>query len=267
MTKLDLRKQFKHLYQPSAKAPVVVEVPEFQFLMVDGQGDPNTSAEFQAAVEALYGMSYTLKFAAKLGPLQVDYPVMALEGLWWTEPPITDLRAFGRTDRGAWHWTLLIMQPEIITAEMLVEAREKVRKKRESPALEQVRLERFREGTAVQTHAYRAICGGAADAAEAARVRRGAGLCTAGEAPRDLPVGPAAGGAGEDEDRAAASGGEGVGGRIDSRRFPPLTPPLAPRPFEPSALSLAVPPDCPRSPLAAPPRPSAGPPLPSEPAP
>ncbi len=150
MTKLDLRQEFKHLYQPSAKAPAVVEVPEFQFLMVDGEGDPNHNPEFQAAVETLYGLSYTLKFAAKLGPLQVDYPVMALEGLWWTEPVMTRLPDFLNPDRSGWRWTLMIMQPDLVTAEMVAEASEKVRKKKDSPALARVRLERFHEGTAVQ---------------------------------------------------------------------------------------------------------------------
>ncbi len=100
-------------------------------------------------MEALYAVSYTLKFTAKLGPLQVDYPVMALEGLWWTEPEmiVTD---FTTTDRSTWRWTLMIMQPDIITAEMVAEAAEKAGKKKELPALGKLRFERFAEGTAVQ---------------------------------------------------------------------------------------------------------------------
>ncbi len=150
MTTLDLRKQYQHLYRPSAKAPAVVEVPELSFLMVDGQGDPNHNPEFAAAVEALYGASYTLKFAAKLGPLQVDYPVMPLEGLWWSEPPLPDLAAYLTADRRGWRWTVMIMQPEFTTADMVAEAVEKVRKKKDSPALGKLRLERLHEGMAVQ---------------------------------------------------------------------------------------------------------------------
>ena len=62
MRKLALKKQYKHLYQPSAKQFSVVDVPPLNFLMIDGTGDPNTSADFQAATEALYSLSYTLKF-------------------------------------------------------------------------------------------------------------------------------------------------------------------------------------------------------------
>jgi hypothetical protein len=81
MEKIDLRKELKHLYQPSAKEVVQVEVPAFTFLMVDGEGDPNTSQEYAQAVEALFSVSYTAKFMLKKGPQKLDYAVMPLEGL------------------------------------------------------------------------------------------------------------------------------------------------------------------------------------------
>src|SRR5713226_3510342 len=84
VTKFDLRQQFKNLYNPSAKEGVMVNVPDMQFLMVDGTGNPNTSQAYQEAVEALYGVAYTLKFMIKKEQA-IDYPVMALEGLWWAE--------------------------------------------------------------------------------------------------------------------------------------------------------------------------------------
>src|SRR5512147_1301291 len=118
MTTLDLRKQLKHLYQPSAKNLSIVEVPPMNFLMIDGTGDPNTSQEFKDALEALYGMSYTLKFGVKqgkYGDTPYDYPVMALEGLWWVE----DMAHFSVDAKGAWHWTAMIMQPDIITPAMV----------------------------------------------------------------------------------------------------------------------------------------------------
>ncbi len=90
MEKPDLRKQLKHLYLPSANKVEVVDVPPLKFAVVDGAiepgASPGTSASFQQAVEALYGISYTLKFRSKLhkeSPL--DYTVMPLEGLWWVE--------------------------------------------------------------------------------------------------------------------------------------------------------------------------------------
>ena len=88
MITIDLRKQFKHLYQPSAKQFSIVDVPPLNFLMIDGAGNPNTSQDYRDALEALYGLSYTLKFGVKLGKYgkkKYDYPVMALEGLWWMD--------------------------------------------------------------------------------------------------------------------------------------------------------------------------------------
>lgn len=75
VTKVDLRKQLGHLYNPSAKEVVVVEVPTIQFLMIDGAGNPNISQEYQEAVEALYGVAYTLKSLLKKEQ-GIDYPVI-----------------------------------------------------------------------------------------------------------------------------------------------------------------------------------------------
>ncbi|MGB9005649.1 MAG: hypothetical protein WCB96_08000 [Candidatus Aminicenantales bacterium] len=80
MKKHDLRQEYKNLYSASAKKPVLLDVPAFNFLMIDGTGDPNTSQAFKQAVGTLYSVSYTLKFACKK-EMGVDYPVMALEGL------------------------------------------------------------------------------------------------------------------------------------------------------------------------------------------
>jgi hypothetical protein len=150
MTKLDLRKDLKHLYQPSAKAPVLVDVPEMQFLMLDGRGDPNASEEFQGAIMALYSVAYTLKFAVKKGPLALDYPVMPLEGLWGADTPIASIEAFEATDKSQWRWTLMIMTPEAITEELVTQAAAEAAKKKELPLLGRLRLETFHEGLSAQ---------------------------------------------------------------------------------------------------------------------
>ncbi len=151
MEKLDLRKQWKHLYAPPAKKVAVVEVPAFNFAMVDGQIEagqtPGTSPGFQGAMMALYGVSYTLKFASKLREQDpIDYPVMALEGLWWVDSGEFDL-----AHPEGWRWRAMMMQPEHITPEMFREAVAKARQKREGPAFDRLHLERFHEGLAVQT--------------------------------------------------------------------------------------------------------------------
>ena len=149
MKTLDLKKQFKHLYQPSAKQFSIVDVPPLNFLMIDGTGDPNTSADFQAATEALYALSYTLKFGVKqgkYGDTGYDYPVMALEGLWWAD----DMTRFGVTPKSDWYWTIMIMQPDVITPAMVEAARADVAKKKNPTALSKVRFEQYHEGPSAQ---------------------------------------------------------------------------------------------------------------------
>jgi hypothetical protein len=145
MSKIDFKKELKHLYRPSAKEFVVVDVPPMKFLMVDGHGDPNTAQEYQDAVEALYAVSYKLKFVSKK-ELEKDYVVPPLEGLWWAE----DMEAFtAARDKSAWDWTMMIMQPEWITHEMVEEAVKQVEKK-DLPALSKLRLETHHEGLSAQ---------------------------------------------------------------------------------------------------------------------
>jgi len=152
MIKLDLRKELKYLYVPSAKKKEIVEVPRFQFAMIDGQieagQEPSTSETFQQALTALYGISYTLKFTSKLRKENpIDYPVMALEGLWWVEGGEFDINR-----KEDWHYTLMMLQPDHITGEMFQDALAQLRKKRgDGPSLEKLRLESFQEGLCVQT--------------------------------------------------------------------------------------------------------------------
>lgn len=151
METLDLRKQFKHLYNPSAKKVDVVDVPALQFAMVDGRvaaGEgPADSADFREAVAALYGVSYTLKFMVKKRPADpIDYPVMFLEGLW-----ITESRGYSTVEREAMTFTVMIMQPDFITAELFEEARAQLAKKHPGPGPARLRLETFTEGLCVQT--------------------------------------------------------------------------------------------------------------------
>ena len=122
MEKLDLRKDLKYLYAPSAKKVEVVDVPAFNFIMIDGAIEPDqapgTSPLFQENMQALYGAAYTLKFIAKLRKENpVDYPVMALEGLWWVEDGTFDIQKPGN-----WKYTVMIMQPDLVTPEMFAEA-------------------------------------------------------------------------------------------------------------------------------------------------
>ncbi len=146
MEKIDFKKQLKHLYSPSDKNVEIVEAPQMNFLMVDGEGDPNTSQSFSDAIETLYPVSYTLKFMVKKGQLAIDYGVLPIEALWWSD----DMSAFSTGNKDAWKWTLMIMQPEFITREMVKEAKEQVARKK-PVSLPLVRFETFKEGKAAQT--------------------------------------------------------------------------------------------------------------------
>lgn len=146
MQKIDFKKRLKQLYSAPAKAPVIVEVPSLNFIMIDGSGDPNTSAEFQQAVEALFSTSYTLKFMIKKSRMAIDYGVLPLEGVWWAD----DMASFTVGDKASWKWTLMIMQPEYVTAELFEQALEQAGKKKELPALDQLRFGSFHEGLCAQ---------------------------------------------------------------------------------------------------------------------
>lgn len=147
MTKFDLKKVLKHLYQPSKDEVTLVEVPSFNFLMIDGEGDPNTSSAYAEAVEALFSVSYTAKFMLKKSTRPTDYAVMPLEGLWWAD----DMSAFTSADKSRWKWTLMIMQPDVVPADVIQKAVSEVRRKKELAALAALRLEAFAEGRCAQT--------------------------------------------------------------------------------------------------------------------
>ena len=142
--KIDLRKELKHLYAPSAKDVVSVEVPKMNFLMIDGTGDPNTSQEYKNAVEALFSLSYAIKFTIKREK-GIDYAVMPLEGLWWMD----DMTRFSMENKKEWKWTSMIMQPEYVTKEIVGRALDQTRKKG-LPALSMVRFEEYCEGLSAQ---------------------------------------------------------------------------------------------------------------------
>lgn len=148
---LDLKKQYKYLYQPSAKKIETVQVPNLQFAMIDGAiekgSEPGKSLTFAEATQAMYSMAYTLKFMLKKRKTNaIDYPVMALEGLWWVEDGMFDI-----TVKDNWFYTLMILQPDVITKDVFAEGLEQIRKKKgDSPALSKLRLANFEEGLCVQ---------------------------------------------------------------------------------------------------------------------
>lgn len=144
MSKVDLKKDLKHLYSPSKKDFGMVDVPPMPFLMVDGAGPPG-SPEYVEAVQALYSVAYPLKFLSK-NEAGKDFVVMPLQGLWWAE----NMDAYTLGNRDEWLWTMMILQPDWITEAMVTAAIEQTRKKKDLPGLDKVRFETYHEGKAAQ---------------------------------------------------------------------------------------------------------------------
>jgi hypothetical protein len=145
VTKVDYKRELGWLYRPG-RDPTMVDVPELAFLMIDGQGDPNVSVEYREAIEALYSVSYALKFAIRRAPGGVDYAVMPLESLWWW----SDSSSFPAADRSKWLWTAMIMQSDAVSTAMVTDAIGTARRKRPLPATDKLRLARFHEGMSAQ---------------------------------------------------------------------------------------------------------------------
>jgi len=143
VTKLDLRKALKSLYNPPTGEVELIRVPTLKYIMVDGVGDPGGEA-FQQAMGVIYNVAYTMKFRSK-ATLRKDYNVMAPEGLWWMKGG-----GFDAAKRDEWMWTLMSVQPDFVTSKLFSEAVKEVGQKKDPPGLEKARLESFAEGLCVQ---------------------------------------------------------------------------------------------------------------------
>ncbi|HHZ79538.1 MAG TPA: hypothetical protein EYO21_09680 [Candidatus Marinimicrobia bacterium] len=144
MKKVDYKKELKHLYGSSSKKVVIVEVPSMNYFMVDGEGGP-AAESYQQAIEALYGLSFTVKLDVKKG-VGPDYTVMPLEGLWWAK----DITAFSADRKDEWQWKMMIMQPDHVTAKHVNAATKQLREKKNPLALDKIRFESYHEGPSVQ---------------------------------------------------------------------------------------------------------------------
>jgi hypothetical protein len=146
---IDFKKTQKELYQPGTK-PSVIEVPEMVFIMVDGRGDPNTGEAYQAALEVLYGLSYSVKMS-KMGGNQpegyYDFVVPPLEGLWSTDAGDFEAEI---TDKSAFRWTSMIRMPGFVTPEVFETAKKSLAKKKPGLDTSVARLEVFNEGLCAQ---------------------------------------------------------------------------------------------------------------------
>ena len=146
MTKTDLKAERTDLYAPKPGIFVDVDVPPMSYLMVDGHGDPNSESAYTDAVEALFAVSYAVKFASKR-ELDRDYVVMPLEGLWWADDPAV----FAARLKSDWDWTMMIRQPDWVTEAMITAATDAVTAKKGLPGVPGLRFAVLDEGRSIQT--------------------------------------------------------------------------------------------------------------------
>lgn len=146
MAKTDLKKRYRDLYTAPVGDCVAVDVPDLAYLMIDGCGDPNSSAEYVECVNALFSVAYKTKFACRSDTGE-DFVVMPLEGLWWVD----DMKQFSVEDKEDWQWMMMIAQPEVVTADHVEVAITEVIEVKELDAAGEIRFERWAEGRCVQT--------------------------------------------------------------------------------------------------------------------
>lgn len=144
MNKIDFKRAHPELYRPSAECFALIDVPVMQFVMIDGEGNPNTAPSYERAVEWLFSVSYAMKFAAKAS-LKKDYVAPPLEGLWWADDPADFVARY----KDRWRWTMMIMAPDFIDHAMFSAAVEKAEKKLDAPP-DGLRMESFGEGRSLQ---------------------------------------------------------------------------------------------------------------------
>lgn len=146
MPPYDPKRELNALYAPKNTTWTLVDVPSQRFLAVDGRGDPNQAPEYALAVEALYSVAYTLKFAVKRAGGR-EFVVAPLEGLWWAD----DFASFTTArDKTAWQWTMLISQPDWVTPDQITEAQEAALAKKNRPTIAKVRIETLTESRCAQ---------------------------------------------------------------------------------------------------------------------
>lgn len=147
---IDFKKDPTYKAKPE---PEVINVPEMSFVMVDGEGAPESSdkgsTEFQEAMEVLFGIVYTIKFWSKKyqPPVGYDKFTMApIEGLWWTKSG----KDFDLNNPDDWQWTVMFRLPDFVTPDYFSEVVEEIKARKKSNIYNKARLERFGEGEAVQ---------------------------------------------------------------------------------------------------------------------
>jgi len=144
MNKLDLRKELKQYYSAKEK-PEIIDIPPGKFLTIVGKGEPGGQA-YAAALNALYSVTYNLKFKEKAEGR--DFTIIALEGQWWWDTPATTL--MDAPPRETWNWKSMMRVPDFVTEKMFEAAKREARAKKGLKEIEEIKLEVYHEGLSAQ---------------------------------------------------------------------------------------------------------------------
>lgn len=144
MQNYDIKKDKRSLYS-AKKQFEVVDVPALNFLMADGEGNPNTSPLYKDVVQALYSTAYAVR-ALAIDEVGKKHTVGPLEGLWWAD----DMRVFTSRDEDEWKWRLMIVQPDWVTDQLFKQGLENAIEKHDLAAGDRIRFEEYDEGKSVQ---------------------------------------------------------------------------------------------------------------------
>ncbi|NTV30385.1 hypothetical protein HGA91_00190 [candidate division WWE3 bacterium] len=144
MSKIDYKKLLAEFYAPSSKEVEIITLPVWNYIMIDGMGDPNTSPQAKSAIETLFPVAYKIKFHIKK-TRQIDFGVMPLEGLWWAD----NMNDFTSGKKEKWKWTYMIMQPDVVTHDDYLETIDQVSADKKLD-ISKLRFESFDEGVAAQ---------------------------------------------------------------------------------------------------------------------
>lgn len=143
MEKIDFKKTYKVLYSASTKKVEIIDVPELRYIVFDGQGDPNSSIEFQEKIEAMYSIVYTLKFMLKFAKEKpagyYDYVVPPFESLWWMDNMEIDSK-----QPDEWKWSLMIIIADYIDEKLIKKAIDEIQKKNDNKWLNSFRIEKIK---------------------------------------------------------------------------------------------------------------------------
>ncbi len=150
--KLDFKKSDKAFYTGKQGRWDRLALPLMQFVMIDGQGDPN-GPDYAKALASLYPVAYGIKAICKAAGQ--DFTVPPLEAVWYAKDP----SAFVRNNRAEWRWTAMIRMPDHVMHDVfdaaLTASLAKLAKKKDAATdadtMKRVRFEAVEEGDCLQT--------------------------------------------------------------------------------------------------------------------